>query len=133
VSRSRWLIVGILAVTAGLGWQQYRRAAPVLDAIPAAGAMSPAPDDGLPPEARDTLRRISRGGPFPYDRDGAIFGNFEKRLPARPRGHYHEYTVPTPGVGHRGARRIVAGGDPPSEFYYTDDHYETFRRVEGNP
>ncbi len=62
-----------------------------------------------------------------------MFGNFEKRLPQRPRGYYREYTVPTPGVGHRGARRIVTGGDPPTEFFYTDDHYESFRRIGGTP
>ena len=33
-------------------------------------------------------------------------------------------------LDHRGARRIVTGGKPPSEYYYTDDHYESFRRFE---
>jgi ribonuclease T1 len=81
----------------------------------------------LPPEARATLRRIREGGPFPYERDGTVFGNFERRLPAKERGYYREYTVPTPGVSHRGARRIVAG--PEGEYYYTDDHYRSFKRV----
>jgi guanyl-specific ribonuclease Sa len=89
--------------------------------------------DGLPTEARDTLRLIERGGPFPYERDGAVFGNFEHRLPARPRGYYHEYTVPTPGAHNRGARRIIAGGQPPEQFWYTDDHYESFRALGGRP
>ena len=62
-----------------------------------------------------------------------VFGNFEGRLPKQRRGYYHEYTVPTPGLSHRGARRIVAGGDPPREFWYTDDHYESFRRIEALP
>ncbi len=56
-----------------------------------------------------------------------MFGNRERRLPQRPRGYYREYTVRTPDLGHRGARRIVTGGDPPDVWYYTDDHYETFR------
>ncbi|MER6995755.1 ribonuclease domain-containing protein [Streptomyces sp. NPDC000410] len=81
----------------------------------------------LPAEARETLRLIDRGGPFPYEKDGAVFGNFEGRLPKRERGHYREYTVPTPGESDRGARRIVTGRD--GEIYYTDDHYETFREV----
>jgi ribonuclease T1 len=81
----------------------------------------------LPPEARETLRLIAAGGPFPYRRDGAVFGNREKHLPARPHGYYHEYTVPTPGASDRGARRIIAGAV--RERYYTDDHYRTFRRI----
>jgi ribonuclease T1 len=81
----------------------------------------------LPPEARTTLRLIDQGGPFPYRRDGIVFGNYERRLPTRPRGYYHEYTVPTPGARDRGARRIIAGDS--GERYYTDDHYRTFRRI----
>lgn len=80
----------------------------------------------LPPEAKKTIYLIQKGGPFPYPKDGTVFGNFERRLPAQPRGYYREYTVPTPGVRHRGARRIVAGGQ---EFYYTGDHYKSFSRV----
>ncbi len=81
----------------------------------------------LPPEARQTLRLIEQGGPFPYRRDGVVFGNFERRLPEKPRGYYREYTVPTPGSRTRGARRIVAGRG--GEYYYTHDHYQTFRRI----
>jgi ribonuclease T1 len=81
----------------------------------------------LPPEARTTLQLIKQGGPFPYPRDGVVFGNFEKRLPRQTRGYYHEYTVKTPGVRNRGARRIVCGRVP--ECYYSDDHYQTFRRI----
>ncbi|MEU0404375.1 ribonuclease domain-containing protein [Streptomyces sp. NPDC006197] len=81
----------------------------------------------LPPEARRTLGLIARGGPFPYARDGAVFSNFERVLPRRERGYYHEYTVRTPGERDRGARRIVTGRS--GETYYTDDHYETFREV----
>ncbi len=81
----------------------------------------------LPPEAQSTLQRIKQGGPFPYPRDGVVFGNYEKRLPKRPRGYYHEYTVKTPGVRNRGARRIVCGDV--TACYYTDDHYQTFRLI----
>ncbi|MDO8418744.1 MAG: ribonuclease domain-containing protein [Rubrivivax sp.] len=81
----------------------------------------------LPPEARETLRLITANGPFPYKRDGIIFGNHEKRLPLQARAYYREYTVPTPGAKDRGARRIIAGAA--SERYYTDDHYRTFSRI----
>ncbi|WP_351224275.1 ribonuclease domain-containing protein [Streptomyces sp. NPDC002133] len=81
----------------------------------------------LPPEARETLRLIDRGGPFPYEKDGAVFGNFEGILPKQGRGHYREYTVRTPGERDRGARRIVTGQS--GEIYYTDDHYATFTEV----
>ncbi len=81
----------------------------------------------LPPEAPDTLRLIKQGGPFPYARDGAVFGNYEKLLPQQPRGYYREYTVKTPGARNRGARRIVCGAPP--ECYYTADHYRTFQRI----
>ena len=90
----------------------------------------------LPPEAKQTLALIQRGGPFPYPRkDGSTFGNREKRLPMQAKGYYREYTVPTPGSRDRGARRIVAGegrgGDVATsgEYYDTDDHYGSFRRI----
>jgi ribonuclease T1 len=81
----------------------------------------------LPPEARATLALIKQGGPFPYKRDGVVFGNWERRLPLQSSGYYREYTVPTPGARDRGARRIIAGGS--GEYYYTGDHYNTFRRI----
>ena len=81
----------------------------------------------LPAEALRTLELIERGGPFPNRQDGSVFGNREGRLPSKPRGYYHEYTVETPGLAHRGTRRIVTGGTPPETWYYSDDHYETFR------
>lgn len=94
----------------------------------------------LPPEAHHTLTLIKRGGPFPFPRkDGSTFGNFEQRLPAQPRGYYREYTVPTPGSRDRGARRIVAGSGrngnvaTSGEYYYTHDHYRSFRRILEQP
>lgn len=90
----------------------------------------------LPPEAKQTLELIQRGGPFPFPKkDGSTFSNRENRLPQQTRGYYREYTVPTPGSRDRGARRIVAGegrsGNVASsgEYYYTDDHYSSFRRI----
>ena len=86
----------------------------------------------LPPEALATDRLIRSGGPFAHAKDGIAFGNRERLLPPRPRGHYREYTVPTPGARDRGARRIVCGGLPPTapeSCYYTDDHYASFRRI----
>jgi len=81
----------------------------------------------LPPEARQTIALIRKGGPYPYQKDGSVFGNREARLPQRERGYYREYTVRTPGSRDRGARRIVAGRS--GELYYTDDHYRSFKRV----
>lgn len=87
----------------------------------------------LPPQAQVTLQRIARGGPFTHRQDGAVFGNYEGHLPRQPRGYYHEYTVETPGAHDRGARRIITGGVPPQVYYYTDDHYRSFRRFRMEP
>ncbi|MFT3802677.1 MAG: ribonuclease domain-containing protein [Burkholderiaceae bacterium] len=85
----------------------------------------------LPVEAQRMLATIQRGGPFASAKDGIVFFNREKLLPYRPRGYYTEYTVRTPGVRNRGARRIIAGGDPRTSgvYYYTEDHYQSFRRI----
>jgi len=85
----------------------------------------------LPKEAREVHALILKGGPFRYDRDGVAFGNRERQLPDKPRGYYHEYTVHTPGVSSRGARRIVCGGPAraPDVCYYSDDHYQSFKRI----
>jgi len=115
-----WLRRLLLSLLAGaaLGAVQAREPAPP--------ALPEVPVAQLPNEARETLALVKRGGPFPYKKDGATFGNFEQRLPVRSSGYYREYTVPTPGARDRGARRIVAGG---GEYYYTDDHYRSFRRI----
>jgi ribonuclease T1 len=85
----------------------------------------------LPREGRAVYALILKGGPFKYDRDGIVFGNREKMLPGKPRGYYHEYTVPTAGATSRGARRIVCGGarTAPDACYYSDDHYQSFKRI----
>lgn len=81
----------------------------------------------LPREARQTIALIKKGGPYPYKKDGVIFGNFEHRLPLHERGYYREFTVRSPGTRDRGARRIILGKT--GELYYTADHYESFRLV----
>ena len=141
-----WLLLVIALLVA---WQLW----PARDAVPVPGAAaptatssptSPAPPplaeapsepaaalpDFLPVEAHRTIALVQRGGPFPYRQDGGIFGNREGHLPRQSRGWYREYTVDTPGLGHRGARRIITGGQPPREWYYTDDHYDSFRRFD---
>jgi ribonuclease T1 len=86
----------------------------------------------LPVQAQETHRLVLAGGPFPYARDGVVFGNRERLLPRKARGFYREYTVKTPGERDRGARRLICGGTPPTApeaCYYTDDHYASFKRV----
>jgi len=86
----------------------------------------------LPSEAQKTHQLILAGGPFPYSKDGVVFGNRERQLPKNARGYYHEYTVKTPGARNRGAKRIVCGGNPPQNpdvCYYTEDHYTSFQRI----
>jgi len=85
----------------------------------------------LPAQGQETYQRITQGGPFPYGKDGSVFGNRERLLPARTRGYYREYTVKTPGSRDRGARRIICGGarTTPDACFYTADHYASFRRI----
>ncbi|MCU0764044.1 MAG: ribonuclease [Hydrogenophaga sp.] len=87
---------------------------------------------GLPVQGQKVMDLIRQGGPFRYEKDGTVFGNRERLLPAQKRGYYREYTVPTPGLRHRGARRIVCGGQKPvapDNCYYTEDHYASFRLI----
>lgn len=124
----RWLLALCWAVALGL----LAGPAPVSAREPAVAARAGwVAVAELPPEAVDVLHRIRRGGPFRYAKDGSVFGNREGLLPRQPRGYYTEYTVPTPGARDRGARRIVAGGDPraTAELYYTRDHYRSFQRI----
>ena len=85
----------------------------------------------LPRQGQQTLELIRQGGPFPHGKDGTVFGNRERQLPAHKRGFYREYTVATPGSRDRGARRIVCGGPPqvPHACYYTADHYASFHKI----
>lgn len=118
-----WLIVllAVLWLPAGVQAQAHH---PVESAHADLASISVAE---LPPEARDTLRAIKQGGPFASPRDGVVFKNYERILPKHPRGYYREYTVKTPGAHNRGTRRIISGGL--NEYYYTADHYKTFKRI----
>ncbi len=121
-------IAAALLVTMGTFVVQARSpeaAAPALTAAPMSIS-------GLPVQGQEVMDRIRQGGPFRYEKDGSVFGNRERLLPGQKRGYYREYTVPTPGLNHRGARRIVCGGFKPrwpEACYYTEDHYASFRLV----
>lgn len=129
------LAVAVLLVGGVALLQSTSRTPPARDASPDAVAAHEIAVTSLPVEARETLTLIKRGGPFPYQKDGAVFGNRERRLPSRPSGYYTEYTVRTPRERDRGPRRIVAGrgstrdAATSGEYYYTEDHYSTFRRI----
>ena len=125
--RNPWVwVVAALLFAVWLFWPRVVKS-PAVDEIPPAADATASLPAFLPDEARQTVVMILHGGPFPHRQDGTVFGNREGRLPAKPRGYYHEYTVDTPGLDHRGARRIVTGGQPPAAWYYTDDHYDSFR------
>lgn len=118
--RAALAILAFVLASLGLPAQAQRESAP------ATGPKEIAAAD-LPREARETLALIRKGGPYPYAKDGTVFGNREGNLPKQKRGYYREFTVRTPGERTRGARRIVAGKQ--GDAWYTDDHYATFRRI----
>jgi ribonuclease T1 len=118
----RTLLAAIAMTVVAAAWPTTVGAAPA----PTLAAESVSVGE-LPREARATLALIEKGGPFPYAKDGAVFGNREAQLPRQKRGYYREYTVKTPGERTRGARRIISGAG--GELYYTDDHYNHFRRI----
>ena len=134
----RRLLIPLLVILIGAAtlWQRQTETSllapvetPIQGEAQTEGPTKPQARGSLPAEAWATLELIERGGPFPYRQDGKEFGNREALLPDEERGYYREYTVPTPGAADRGARRIVTGGTPPSVWYYTDDHYRSFRDV----
>lgn len=155
--RPAWLFVAVVLI--GLwAWSQRPRngAGPGVESAASAVAArsDPSPTRSLPPttptspasrypdflprEAHAVLDAIARGGPYAYRQDGHVFQNRERRLPAQPQGYYREYTVPTPGSRDRGPRRIVtgqgvAGRSPPREYWYSADHYRSFRRFDLDP
>lgn len=118
-----WGIALLLLLATVIANPAFARSAP--------GAMPEVALVKLPKEAQDLRVLIGKGGPFPYSRDGVVFGNREKILPMKPQGYYHEYTVRTPGAKDRAARRMVCGGPKttPDVCYYSDDHYQSFRRI----
>lgn len=119
----------VLAAAAGT-WLVQARAPQALTAPAPIATQIPMAD--LPRQGQQVMEQIRQGGPFRYEKDGTVFGNRERLLPRATRGYYREYTVPTPGLDHRGARRIVCGGEKPrnpDDCYYTEDHYSSFRRI----
>lgn len=128
-----WLWLAVALVVAWQLWPERDVAplrAPGVTTPAPTSPVAPASPDFLPAQAHRTIGLILRGGPFPHRQDGGVFGNREGHLPRQARGWYREYTVDTPGLSHRGARRIITGGQPPREWYYTDDHYDSFRRFD---
>jgi ribonuclease T1 len=123
-------IVGLLVVVVGVlvgGLAHHDSSTPTASSAHA-GASTWVSAADLPSQAREVLAEIDHGGPFEYPgKDGSVFGNYEGLLPREPSGYYHEYTVDTPGASTRGTRRIITGRD--GELYYTDDHYNSFRRI----
>lgn len=130
VKRVLGLVVAVaLTGTLSAMWVQARAPLPpsTLDTTTASLTWS-----GLPPQGRQVMEQIREGGPFRYEKDGTVFGNRERLLPSQKRGFYREYTVPTPGLKHRGAKRIVCGGFKPrvpDACYYTEDHYSSFKLI----
>ena len=126
---NRLAALAVLAVSIGTIAVQART--PSSSVLPGAAVASVA-YTGLPPQGQEVMELVRQGGPFRYEKDGTVFGNRERQLPSQRRGYYREYTVPTPGLSHRGARRIVCGGKQPrapDACYYTEDHYSSFRLI----
>jgi ribonuclease T1 len=120
-------LTATVVAAAGTFLVQARGPEPLALEAPAAVSVS-----ALPMQGQQVMGQISQGGPFRYEKDGTVFFNREGLLPRQKRGYYREYTVPTPGLTHRGARRIVCGGEQPrapDACYYTEDHYASFRLI----
>ena len=129
--RKSGLAVSLVAA-ALFGTQVLTNEAQAKETSPSHSALETVALSALPGEAQTTHRVVLAGGPFPHQQDGSVFGNRERILPRTARGYYREYTVATPGARNRGARRLVCGGIPPQNpdvCYYTDDHYNSFKRV----
>lgn len=120
---SRWVLAGLWLVLAWSGLNAKEFAAGNSDKTIALAL--------LPRQGLETYRLIFQGGPFPYTKDGTVFGNRERLLPSYPRGYYREYTVKQLYSENRGVRRIVCGGPTttPDVCYYTADHYASFRKI----
>lgn len=146
--KSGLLVIALLLIAAALLWPRLTRSPDVpatavgtsesqlrtgTDHPSERAATSTTLPDFLPRQAHDTIRLIAHGGPYPHRQDGGVFGNREGHLPFKSRGYYREYTVDTPGLSHRGARRIVTGGNPPEVWYYSDDHYDSFQAFDPGP
>ena len=131
--RNEKALAVIFLVVAGLAGGGVPKAVQARPQVESGHAQTVVSLASLPRQAQETQQSILAGGPFAYSKDGSVFGNRERVLPTRPRGHYREYTVATPGARNRGAQRIVCGGGQmkaPEVCFYTADHYRTFRRIE---
>ena len=120
-----------VALSATVGTFVVQARSPAQQPLPGSAVASIA-FSSLPVQGREVFEQIREGGPFRYEKDGTVFYNRERLLPGQKRGYYREYTVPTPGLRHRGARRIVCGGEKPrvpDACYYTEDHYSSFRLI----
>jgi ribonuclease T1 len=128
--QKRWLAAILSAASLGIavvGTMVVQARSPIESSPPSVISYT-----GLPVQGQEVMEQIRKGGPFRYEKDGTVFGNRERLLPGQKRGYYREYTVPTPGLKHRGARRIVCGGQKPrapDDCYYTEDHYASFRLI----
>lgn len=121
----QWLFIALLLLCAALLFK-----GPLLQWL-GHDALGTAPSSqSYSPELAKTLALIKQGGPYPYKQDGTVFQNRERQLPQKPRGYYREYTVRSPELNHRGPLRVVTGGHPPEIYYYTSDHYRSFRQIE---
>jgi ribonuclease T1 len=121
----------MVALLTALGTVMVQARAPSSPLLPGSSAVSVALT-GLPPQGQEVMELIRQGGPFRYEKDGTVFGNRERLLPSQKRGYYREYTVPSPELSHRGAKRIVCGGQKPrapDACFYTEDHYSSFRLI----
>ena len=133
-TRRGGLVSGLAAVAilvASLGTMLVQARTPSSSSLPGSAVASVALT-GLPPQGQEVMEQIRQGGPFRFEKDGTVFGNYERQLPKQRRGYYREYTVPTPGLSHRGGKRIVCGGQrpqTPDACYYTEDHYTSFRLI----
>lgn len=130
VTHQRWFAALMGLILLACTFLVQARSSPEVPALPTVLATE------LPREGQETYLLIRKGGPFPYEKDGTVFGNRERILPREARGYYREYTVRTPGARNRGARRIVCGGQEPAEpkaCYYTQDHYASFRLIVEKP
>jgi ribonuclease T1 len=130
VGRRRLVVIGVCVLGVIVAAWVLLRSGPSNPTTTTAAGVPACSVATLPAEARDTLRLIHAGGPFPFPRnDGVVFGNREGHLPGQAKGYYHEYTVITPGASNRSTRRVITGGSSlkdPAQYFYTADHYDSF-------
>lgn len=84
----------------------------------------------LPAEGKQVLEEIAAGLPLRHPaHDGNLFGNRSKDLPGN--AEYREFTVPTPGLSHRGRRRFVIRAN--GIVFFTACHYDRVPGALGTP